>query len=210
MSPWGCQLSGHGFSPALSTSLDLRRRGIKASASSTRHTFSQRSHHGKASEFPGNPSGAADLRQPLRGCNKESGPQRKVLLEPLISDHVPTSRRNECPQWGELPPLCGIMVGRTPLCWPRLLTGTIWNSLLLSEIIIIINKQTREHRHRISPSVPSYHIFLQLNKNCQAEAEAKADCVQVEFRRDGTFQSGHCETPKLAEPLFLPAENFCG
>lgn len=53
-------------------------------------------------------------------------------------------------------------------------------------------------------------FFLEFKKNRRVEAEAKADCVQVEIKRDGTFQSGHCETPKLAELLFLPAENFCG
>lgn len=40
--------------------------------------------------------------------------------------------------------------------------------------------------------------------------EAKADYVQVGVKGDGKFQSGHCETRKLAEPLLSPAEYCCG
>lgn len=55
-----------------------------------------------------------------------------------------------------------------------------------------------------------FFFFLQLKGDWRVEAEVKADCIQVGFKWDGKFQSCHCETRKLAGPLFLPAENFCG
>lgn len=99
-SPRGCQLSASpGWYlnlPSLFTSLNLRRQGI------SRPLPGIPFHNGKPSEFPDNPSGAGDLRQPFRGCNKESGPQSAPCTHRQEEGTSPV-RKATSP--------CGIMVG---------------------------------------------------------------------------------------------------